>query len=34
MSGTCSTLQDVTLGVFSNDQLDFWRASAGLTLRF
>jgi hypothetical protein len=28
------TLQDVTLGVFSNDQLDFWRASAGLTFRF
>jgi hypothetical protein len=22
------TLQDVTLGLFSNDQLDFWRASA------
>jgi hypothetical protein len=28
------TLQDVTLGVFGNDQLDFWRASAGLTFRF
>jgi len=28
------TLQDVTLGLFSKDQLDFWRASAGLTLRF
>ena len=28
------TLQDVTLGLFSNAQLDFWRASAGLTLRF
>ena len=28
------TLQDVTLGVFSNAQIDFWRASAGLTLRF
>jgi len=28
------TLQDVTLGLFSNDQLDFWRASAGLTFRF
>lgn len=28
------TLQDVTLGLFSNDQLNFWRASAGLTLRF
>ena len=28
------TLQDVTLGLFSNDQLDFWRGSAGVTLRF
>jgi len=28
------TFQDVTLGVFGNDQLDFWRASAGLTFRF
>lgn len=28
------TMSDVTLGLFSNDQLDFWRASAGLTLRF
>ena len=28
------TLHDTTLGVFSNGQLDFWRASAGLTLRF
>ena len=28
------TLQDVTLGIFGNDQIDFWRASAGLTLRF
>jgi opacity protein-like surface antigen len=28
------TLQDVTLGVLGNDQIDFWRASAGLTLRF
>jgi len=28
------TVQDLTLGVFSNDQLDFWRASAGITLRF
>ena len=28
------TLQDVTLGLFSNDQLDFWRGSAGLTFRF
>ena len=28
------TFQDVTLGLFSNDQLTFWRGSAGLTLRF
>jgi|ERR1041384_7040007 len=28
------TFQDVTLGVFQNQPLDFWRASAGLTLRF
>ena len=28
------TLQDVTLGLFSNDKLDFWRGSAGLTFRF
>ncbi len=28
------TLQDVTIGLFGNDRLDFWRASAGLTLRF
>jgi opacity protein-like surface antigen len=29
------TLQDLTLGgVFTNAPLDFWRASAGLTLRF
>jgi hypothetical protein len=28
------TVQNVTLGLFSNDQLDFWRASAGLTFRF
>jgi hypothetical protein len=28
------TLQDVTLGVFQNQKLDFWRASAGLTFRF
>jgi hypothetical protein len=28
------TMQSVTLGLFSNDQLDFWRASAGLTFRF
>lgn len=28
------TVQNVTLGVFGNDQIDFWRGSAGLTLRF
>jgi hypothetical protein len=28
------TLQDVTLGVFNNDKIDFWRGSAGLTFRF
>jgi hypothetical protein len=28
------TFKDVTLGVFSNDKLDFLRASAGLTFRF
>lgn len=28
------TLQNVTLGVFSSDKLDFWRGSAGLTFRF
>jgi hypothetical protein len=28
------TMQDVNLGVFASDKLDFWRASAGLTLRF
>jgi opacity protein-like surface antigen len=29
------TLQDITLGgLFTNAPLDFWRASAGLTLRF
>jgi len=28
------TLQDVNLGVFASDRLDFWRASLGLTLRF
>src|SRR5438876_9302847 len=28
------TFNDVTLGVFRNDKLDFWRASAGLTFRF
>ena len=28
------TFKEVTLGLFGNDQLDFWRGSAGLTLRF
>ena len=28
------TLSDVTLGVFSSDKLEFWRGSAGVTLRF
>ena len=28
------TLEGVTLDIFSADKLDFWRASAGLTLRF
>jgi opacity protein-like surface antigen len=28
------TLQDVTLGVFSGQRLDFWRASLGLALRY
>lgn len=28
------TLQDVTLGVFGNDKVQFWRASAGLVFRF
>lgn len=28
------TLQDVTLGVFNNQKLGFWRASAGLTFKF
>ena len=28
------TLKDVTLGVFGNDKVDFWRGSAGLVLRF
>jgi hypothetical protein len=27
------TLQNVTLGIFGNDKIDFWRGSAGLTLR-
>jgi hypothetical protein len=28
------SLQNVTLGVFNADKIDFWRGSAGLTLRF
>jgi opacity protein-like surface antigen len=28
------TFEDVTLGVFSNDKIDFWRGSAGVTFRF
>ena len=28
------SFDDVTLGVFGNDHIDFWRGSAGLTLRF
>jgi len=28
------TFQDLTLGVFGNDQVDFWRASAGVVFRF
>jgi opacity protein-like surface antigen len=28
------SLQDVTLGVFRSDRIDFWRGSAGVTLRF
>lgn len=28
------TMKNLTLGVFSSDKLDFWRASAGLTFRF
>lgn len=28
------TFQDVTLGVFGTDKVEFWRASAGLVLRF
>jgi hypothetical protein len=28
------TLQDVTLGVFNSDKLEFWRGSAGVTFRF
>jgi hypothetical protein len=28
------SFNDVTLGVFGNDHIDFWRGSAGVTLRF
>jgi len=28
------TLQDITLGFFQNQPLDFWRASGGVTFRF
>jgi outer membrane protein with beta-barrel domain len=28
------TFNDVTLGVFGNDQINFWRGSAGVTFRF
>jgi opacity protein-like surface antigen len=28
------TFEDVTLGVLTNEKLDFWRGSAGLTFRF
>ena len=28
------TLQDFTLGLFSSDQLNYWRGTAGLTFRF
>jgi hypothetical protein len=28
------TFEDVTLGVFSTDKINFWRGSAGVTLRF
>jgi hypothetical protein len=28
------TFDSVTLGVFNNDQINFWRGSAGLTFRF
>ena len=28
------SFKNVTLGVFSSDQIDFWRGSAGLTFRF
>ena len=28
------TFDDISLGVFSSDKIEFWRGSAGLTLRF
>jgi len=28
------TFDDLSLGLFSNDKLDFWRGSAGVTFRF
>jgi hypothetical protein len=28
------TFKSVTLGVFGNDQIDFWRGSVGLTFGF
>ena len=28
------TLSNVTLGIFNNEKLEFWRGSAGVTLRF
>jgi hypothetical protein len=28
------TFEDVTLGVFSSDKINFWRGSVGVTLRF
>ena len=28
------TLNDVTLGIFGNEKLEFWRGSVGVTLRF
>jgi len=28
------TFDDITLGIFNSDKIEFWRGSAGLTLRF
>ena len=28
------TLSDITLGLFSNEELEFWRGTAGVTFRF